>query len=167
MASPEFDLPAFQSEVLREVRALKDIAGFEAYIGWARGERLNVVNGRTIGLRWAAYFILLLLSQKLCALLVMILVRGKKLEYYTGAAEELLEQRTVKQLLCSELKPSESDVLKVASVITPVLAAAAQTKTISLSLDPLLFGVCAQVIARTGIDEYCGETISKGGVDPA
>jgi hypothetical protein len=72
-------------------------------------------------------------------------------------AENLIKRKNIRATICPGLKSISSDVFDIAKVITPLLVGATLAKTITIPLDPMLFGCIAMVIMRMGIATLCAQ----------
>ena len=80
-----------------------------------------------------------------------------ELRQLENEAKVLTNNNNVKSYLCSALKAVSDDSMEIAKFITPVLVGAVLAGTITMPLNPLLFGMVAFIIARVGVATYCCE----------
>ncbi len=151
------DIESFQSEVLQEIRRLKNLASFDAHAAWSRGKRRALRREGARGVRWLVAFALYLLNEMLSAILAQTLRKGRNIDLYAAQARELTRQQIVQQRLCTALHNVEDDASEVAKAITPVLVSLVTANEVSADLDAQLFGMSAWLIVEGGVARYCAE----------
>ena len=158
--STSIDLASFQARVLEEIETLQLLVNSRELFQKtpdkvsASGEQ-NLDRKISIGFfNIAAMF---------NAFTTRGLRRDKKIDEYTEQGRTFLRQPETRQLLCPTLRTVsenlsklkfrsiENDALEIATAITPLLWAQAT----GLLREPVLFALCAWMIARTGINNYC------------
>jgi len=78
-----------------------------------------------------------------------------------GEAEVILQNPTVKDLLCPALLSVSNDVFEITKTLTPILVGAIIVKTIVMPLDPLFFATIAIAVSRAGIASVCKAYVKK------
>ena len=162
--STSIDLASFQAKVLEEIETLKLLVGFREVFQRDPG-RLSASGEQNFDRKISIGFFKI--AAKLNALTTRGLRRDKKIDEYTQQGRAFLRQPETRQLLCPTLRTvgenlsklkfrsTENDALEIATAITPLLWAQAQKTANGLLLEPVLFALCAWMIARTGINNYC------------
>ena len=94
-------------------------------------------------------------------------MRSKKIDEYTQQGRDLLQKPETRRRLCPTLRTVdenlsklkfrsiENDALEVAIAITPLLWSQPRIGDAALAHEPMLFALCAWMIARTGVNNYC------------
>lgn len=76
-------------------------------------------------------------------------------------AKGIIHRKSLRQYLCPALQSVSNDANEVAKVIVPVLIPLILAGTIVISLNPVLFGWLAIIIAKMGVSSFCaGDTDS-------
>jgi hypothetical protein len=155
-SSQDFNEQAFQSDVLQAVKELETIfpESPESGMVFPIFSALPIfgLTPLSIGL---SKFLTLWRNEK-----------GKKqtdqksreeLEKVAVEAQTMVQRKEIKKYLCPALLTVSSDSMDIAKVITPILTGASLAGTIQIPLTPILFGMIAIVIARSGIATICNE----------
>ena len=158
------DLASFQAEVLEEIRVLQLlVSSREEFRLPPAGDPSSGAQGFD---RWVAVGFLSIIS-KFKDRPLRELMRGKKIDEYTRQGRDFLRKPETRRLLCPALRAVdenlsrlkfrsiENDALEVAAAITPLLWPRARTEAAAPAPEPVLFALCAWMIARTGIKNYC------------
>jgi hypothetical protein len=165
-ASSSIDLASFQVKVLEEIEILQLLVGFREVSQRDPG-KFSTSGEQTFDRRISISFFKI--ASKLNAFTTRGLRRDKKIDEYTQRGRAFLRQPETRQLLCPALqsvgenlsklkfRSTENDALEIATAITPLLWAQARrdAATSGLLLEPVLFALCAWMIARTGVNNYC------------
>jgi hypothetical protein len=154
--SVEFDLDAFQIQVLRQVERLQKLENeVEPFYQTVRQHYPDSKNDRVegsgcLGLipRGLIKFI------EVMGLSTARSLRRHRLEL-TQRAKNIAEQKEVKLHLCPALRGVENSPVAIAKTMTPILVPLAGAKIICLPLEPELFAMLALVITRNEIADYC------------
>lgn len=72
-------------------------------------------------------------------------------------AGEIVDNPSIRKLLCPSLKSITSDIFEISKMITPVLTGAVIAGTIAIPLNPMLIAAVAFVIARSGVNSLCAD----------
>lgn len=72
-------------------------------------------------------------------------------------AEELLERNDIRHYICPALQSISKDAYDIGKVLAAVLIPLALSNTISIPLDPVVFGLMAIMISKMGIASLCAD----------
>jgi hypothetical protein len=164
-----FDLDSFRSKVLDEIKTLRLMVSI-------RETRMEA-QSKLDSLRVRDLKSLLAFVQRKVETLSPLegLKTQKRVDELSARAKSFLESGEARAALCPSLRAVEgnlsrlalrsveTDAAEIAAAITPLLASAARGERASLSLDPTLFAICAWMIARTGVSDYCSLGDTAGG----
>jgi hypothetical protein len=163
--SSSFDPASFQAKVREEIEILQLLVGSREAFHRDLGEHSRS-GEQTFDRRISIAFYKI--ASKLNSFTTRGLRRDKKIDEYTQQGRAYLQQPETRQLLCPTLRTvgenlsklkfrsTENDALEIATALTPLLWAQAQRDaTTGLLREPVLFALCAWMIARTGINNYC------------
>lgn len=75
-----------------------------------------------------------------------------------GIFEKPRLRDSIRSALCPALKCLSGDAFEIAKVSTPILLSLSLAGTISLPAQPLVFGMIAVIIARSGVAAACGDS---------
>jgi hypothetical protein len=162
--STSIDLASFQAKVLEEIETLQLLVNFRE-VFQQDPDKLSASGEQNFDRRISTVFFKI--AGKFNTLTMHRLRRDKKIDEYTQQGRAFLRQPETRQLLCPTLqsvgeslaklkfRSTENDALEIATAITPLLWAKAQSASSALSPEPVLFALCAWMIARTGVNNYC------------
>jgi hypothetical protein len=74
-------------------------------------------------------------------------------------AQELLNQKSIRERICPVLTKGSNDFFDIAKNITPVLLGASIVGSLPFTLTPLVVALAALLIARVGIHGFCKDNI--------
>ena len=154
--SEEFDLDAFQTQVLMQVERLQKLENeVEPFYQTVRQHYPDLKNDRVEGSGRLG-----LIPRGLIKFIeVMGLSTARSLVRHrislTRRAEEIAGQKKVRLNLCPALRGVEDSPVAIAKTITPILVPLAEAKIIRLPLESELFAMLALVITRDGVADYC------------
>ncbi|MGH8476050.1 MAG: hypothetical protein ACREUI_11130 [Burkholderiales bacterium] len=77
--------------------------------------------------------------------------------------EKLRLREALRTALCPAIKSISGDVFEVAKVSTPILLSLSLAGTITLPVQPLVFGMMAVLIVRSGVATVCTDSPQDGG----
>jgi hypothetical protein len=162
--STSTDLASFQTRVLEEIKTLQILVGSREVFGQTP-DKLSASGEQNLDRKISTIF--LKIAAQFSASTTRRLRRDKKIDEYTELGRAFLRQPETRQLLCPALRTVgenlsklkfrsiENDALEIAAAITPLLWTQAQTAASGLLHEPVLFALCAWMIARTGVSNYC------------
>lgn len=164
MAKSTVDPASFQAQVLEEIKTLELLVSSKEAFEPPR-DKLSSSGGQSFD-RWISIG-LLNVATKLNASSLQRLRRDKKIDEYTEQGRAFLQQSETRRFLCptlrgvgenlSKLKSRsiEKDASEIAAAITPLFLQETQAPALSLAPEPMLFALCAWMIAQTGVANYC------------
>jgi hypothetical protein len=165
-SAEDFDLAAFEARVQEELKTLQALVAVKAGLAGPSPEAEAQLN-KSLGQLFAP--IAKDLSAMFSASVLRNMKTAKKIDEHTTAAREFLKQPNTRLLLCPTLQTVESNLSKlkhrsieldsseVASAITPILSSGLHASEITIARHPLIYALCAWMIARTGVTKYCAE----------
>ena len=162
--STSIDLASFQAAVLEEIKTLQLLVSSREVFQQDPG-KLSASGEQNFDRKISTDFFKI--AARLNAFTTRGLRRDKKIDEYTEQGRAFLHQPETRKFLCPTLqsvgenlsklkfRSIETDALEIATAITPPLWAQAQEAANGLLLEPVLFALCAWMIARTGVNNYC------------
>lgn len=84
---------------------------------------------------------------------------SSEIEENANKAKELLNQKSVREQICSVLNEGIDDFFDIAKCITPVLIGATIVGSLPFTITPLIVALGVLMIARIGIHKFCKDNI--------
>lgn len=155
------ELEAFRRSVLEEIRQLDSMV--EAKAGFSRNPLRADAPDRASLAQNVIYGASLRVAQNMLKNFMEV----KRIDELTAEARAFLKESETKVLLCASLLGVEEnlsrlalrsirrDAEEIASAMTPLLYPLAQAGRIRLRRHAVAFALCAWILARTGLRNYC------------
>ena len=86
---------------------------------------------------------------------------GTNLTEIKQKAEDILFHQDIKPYICPSLTNITNDIKTVANSITPSLVTAILAGTLTIPLNPVIFGYIAILIVKEGISSFCSDLQDK------